>query len=314
MGKNYVGSVPPCINWHITKICNYNCVYCFAGFRSVQSTLPKEIALKIPGQLKNMGIEKLNIAGGEPLLYPHLLEILQESKRCGLVVTLISNGSLLTEDNIGSLSQYVDWIGISVDSCDESVQHRLGRGRSDHVINSIQKAHMIKEQGLGLKINTVVTKLNMHEDMRDLIRSIDPDRWKVFQVMERKGENDRCVGPLLITEEEFNAYAKRNEMVLRNGTTPKFESCEIMSQSYLMLDPLGRFFHSANGQIEYIPTDPLNLEASAKDFVFDYRAFEKRGGVYDWNSKLKCDQSSKFTLTDFMNSRTSAGSDGGGRR
>ena len=135
---------------------------------------------------------------------------------------------------------------------------------------------------MGLKINTVVTKLNMHEDIRPLIRAIDPDRWKVFQVMERKGENDKQVGPLLISNEEFTSYTQRNDMFLSNGCTPKFESNELMNQSYLMLDPMGRFFHSANGFIEHIHTNPLNLQASIPNLVFDRGAFERRGGVYDW--------------------------------
>lgn len=277
--------IPPCVNWHITKSCNYNCVYCFAKFNGVQGTLPKRIAMRIPEQLKELGVEKLNIAGGEPLLYPHLMDIAKEASRCGLVVSLISNGSLITDQNIGQLSRHIDWIGLSLDSCDESVQHALGRGICNHVSQSISKAQIIKDHGLGLKINTVVTKLNMNEDMRPLIRKINPDRWKVFQVMERVGENDHCVGPLLISEEEFDSYSNRNQMVLDNGCVPRFENNELMSQSYFMLDPLGRFFHSASGRIEHIPTDPLDLQASAKHVPFDKDAFLNRGGIYDWNRR-----------------------------
>ncbi|MCK5398130.1 MAG: viperin family antiviral radical SAM protein [Thermoplasmata archaeon] len=278
--------LPPAANWHITKACNFNCIYCFAGFKSIQETLPKKVALQIPRQLKELGVEKLNIAGGEPLLYPYLMEILEEAKHCGLVVTLISNGALLNEDNLEAFHDYVDWIGISIDSCNEYVQHRLGRGAYNQISNSIQKAKLIKEYDFKLKINTVVTKLNMHEDMRPLIKSVDPERWKVFQVMERKGENDHCIAPLLITKEEFVIYTQKNDMVLDNGSTPRFESNEVMRQSYLMLDPLGRFFHSAAGPIEIIPTNPLNLSASKQDIVFDYETFKRRGGIYDWSQKI----------------------------
>jgi radical S-adenosyl methionine domain-containing protein 2 len=40
-----------------------------------------------------------------------------------------------------------------------------------------------------LKLNTVVNRLNYAEDMRENIESLDPFRWKVFQVLELEGEN-----------------------------------------------------------------------------------------------------------------------------
>lgn len=272
----------PSVNWHITKKCNFDCTYCFARFKDVKGTLPKEVALEIPRQLKDLGVEKLNFAGGEPMLYPHFIEVLKEAKRCGLTVSMVSNGSLLDEDKISEMSSYLDWIGLSLDSCSDDIQYKLGRGHQNHVSRTVKKAHWIKEHGIGLKINTVVTKLNLHEDMRPLIRSINPDRWKVFQVMKREGENHNTVERLLISQDEFERYVKRNDMVLENGSTPKFESNELMSKSYLMLGPLGRFFHSANGPIEYIPTDPLDLASSINKVPFDHEAFEERGGRYKW--------------------------------
>jgi len=277
-----INNILPSVNWHITKKCNFDCKYCFAGFKDVKGMLPKEIALEIPRQLKDLGVEKLNFAGGEPMLYPHLMEVLKEAKSCGLTVSMVSNGSLLDPDNISEISCYLDWIGLSLDSCNEDIQNKLGRGPQNHVSNTVKKAQLIKEHEIGLKINTVVTKLNLNEDMRPLIRSINPERWKVFQVMKREGENHNSAEPLLITQDEFERYKERNDMVLENGSTPKFESNELMKKSYLMLDPLGRFFHSANGPIEYIPTDPTDLASSIKKVPFDHEAFEERGGRYDW--------------------------------
>ena len=287
-GTNTNSKVPPAVNWHITKKCNFNCVYCFANFNGIEGTLPKNVALTIPKQLKEIGVEKLNIAGGEPLLYPHIIDVLKESKNCGLTVTMISNGSLLDEDNIKEMGDYVDWIGLSLDSCDKHVQYKLGRGTKEHISKIVEKAHLIKKNGMGLKINTVVTQLNKHEDMRHLISRIDPDRWKVFQVMEREGENHEVVEPFLIAPDEFQQYAERNDMILTNGSTPKFESNELMDISYVMMDPLGRFFHYPVDKIEYIPTDSSDIASSIQNVIFDYEAFKQRGGIYDWKRSDEC--------------------------
>jgi len=117
--------------------------------------------------------------------------------------------------------------------------------------------------------------------MRELIKKINPDRWKVFQAMLRPGENDG-ISELLVSESEFMDYSKRNMLTLENGTKPRFENNNDMRPSYLMLDPQGRFFHSVNGPIEYIETNPLNIANSKNEIVFDYDAYIRRGGVYNW--------------------------------
>ncbi|MEM2900975.1 MAG: viperin family antiviral radical SAM protein [Thermoplasmata archaeon] len=274
--------IPPSVNWHITNRCNMNCVYCFAKFKKIDRILPKESALKIPRQLVELGIKKINISGGEPFLYPYLNEVIKECKKCGLTVAIISNGTILTSSLIKEISEYVDWLGLSLDSCNEETQTKLGRGKCIKIPTFLELAKLIKKEGIRLKINTVVTKLNVHEDMRELIKRINPDRWKVFQVMMRPGENDG-ISNLLVNDSEFKEYSRRNMFTLENGTKPAFESNEDMRTSYLMLDPLGRFFHSANGPIEYIDTDPLNIAKSKDKIVFDYDAYIRRGGIYDWD-------------------------------
>jgi len=136
-----------------------NCVYCFAKFRDVKGILPKEIALKIPSQLVELGIKKINISGGEPFLYPYLYDIIKECKKCGLTVGIISNGSLLTQSLIKEISKYVDRLGLSLDSCNEDVQDKLGRGKHIKIFSLLELARCIKNEGMRLKINTVVTKI-----------------------------------------------------------------------------------------------------------------------------------------------------------
>lgn len=51
----------------------------------------------------------------------------------------------------------------------------------------------VKAYGYGLKINTVVSASNMNEDMTELINYAKPARWKIFQVLPIKGQNDANV-------------------------------------------------------------------------------------------------------------------------
>ncbi len=113
-------------NLHLDGRCNYRCEHCF------DTCLPKacmEPAEWMPRLifLKEQGVTKINISGGEPMLYPHLEEMCRLLKSVGFTVSIVSNGSLITEDRLKTLSRYVDWMGLSVDSPEESDEIKIGR-------------------------------------------------------------------------------------------------------------------------------------------------------------------------------------------
>jgi radical S-adenosyl methionine domain-containing protein 2 len=274
--------IPLSVNWHITKKCNYNCKFCFAKFNDVNGMLSLDKAIKIPRILSELGCKKINFAGGEPLLYPYLDTLIKESYDCGLKTSIVTNGFYLSEEKIKILAPYLDWLGLSLDSCNEYTQMALGRGNGDHIKRILEIVEKIKDHNIKLKINTVVTSLNQHDDMRSLIKRIDPDRWKVFQVMKVGGENELSVTPFLITLKEFNYYCQRNDIVLKNGNNTVFETSEDMKGSYIMIDPLGRYFHNITGEVRYMSMEISDYYESTRSLPFDNYKFILRGGIYEW--------------------------------
>ena len=131
-------------------------------------------------------------------------------------------------------------------------------------------------------MNTVVTALNWKEDMRDLIKDLDPARWKVFQVLKIVGENDDTVAPLLITAEQFEYFCMRNHMILSSGEPPVFEDNEDMKGSYWMIDPDGNFFENTQGFLRHIPLDPENIFSSLESLPVSPLKFHARGGRWGW--------------------------------
>jgi len=128
-----------------------------------------------------------------------------------------------------------------------------------------------------LKINTVVFKYNWKEDMHGLIEELKPDRWKVFQVKLIENVNDEAFN-LGITKDLFMDFVKRHE-----NLNPIWEDNDLMTDSYIMIDPQGRFFND---------NDCLNnprksiLEVGVRKAFdgirFNYKKFLKRGGYYRW--------------------------------
>ncbi|MHA1279286.1 MAG: hypothetical protein ACTSQI_14185 [Candidatus Helarchaeota archaeon] len=137
---------------------------------------------------------------------------------------------------------------------------------------------MIKKFSINLKINTVVTSVNYQEDMNWLIERLKPDRWKVFQVLPIENENRLRSQDLLVTEAQFVEFIKRHE---RND--PIVESNSLMHNSYLMVDPSGRFYQNTGYTYSYSrPILEVGIETAFRDICWNGDTFIQRGGFYRW--------------------------------
>ncbi len=274
------GTIIRSVNWHVTMNCNYNCRFCFYKNMSGEFKDLEKARHKLE-TLRSKGIEKINFAGGEPLLYKNLDHLLKMAKAMGFTVSIVTNAALLNENNLRKMSGYVDWIGISVDSADEVIEKELGRGYGQHIEHVRKVCELVHEYGMKLKINTTVTRMNFSEDMKPFISSLCPDRWKVFQILHMKGQNDDALD-LTLTTEEFDIFRNINDgLALRNGATPVFESAENMLESYFIIGPDGDILLSKGNQRSSIPFESLeNMKIT--DLV-DAEKYLERRGDYDWN-------------------------------
>lgn len=254
-------------------------MFCFASCIGKEMRNPtKQLAL-----LKNLcklGIQKINFVGGEPLLHPDLPKLCEEAKNLGMVTSIVTNGSLLLP-KLDRMAEHLDWVGVSVDSIDENVESCLGRGFGNHVAMSIELCDAINAFGINLKINTTVTKMNWQDDMTPFIELVKPRRWKVFQFLHIQGQNDDHADEMEISAEQFDEYtATNNGVLLRGGAKPVFEKSEDMLDSYIIIDPEGRFITNRNGRHEVVDLNSSNLESFHK--VINPEKYLSRGGLYDW--------------------------------
>ncbi len=265
------------VNFHIIRACDAKCVFCFGTFRDVRSRLPTPDAERVLEALHRQGAKKINFAGGEPTLHPDLGRLLRYGKALGMTTSIVTNGRML-EALLDRHADVLDWVGLSVDSGDESVQADLGRGDGDHVARAIALADQCRAHGVRVKLNTVVTATTWQEDMSDLVRAVAPERWKVFQVLRVVGENDGDVEPLLITDQQFEAFIARHREF-----DPVAESSDAMIDSYAMIDPLGRFYGNSGGVHGVsAPILDVGVEAALASVGFESTRLVARDGLYDW--------------------------------
>ena len=284
----------PSVNFHLWQPCNMRCGFCFATFEDVRhgglpkGHLPREDSLRVVNALAHAGAEKINFAGGEPTLCPWLPALIRRAKTHGMATSIVTNGSRIrrSPEWLDEVGESLDWAALSIDTVDPDGLRRLGRTlRSGPLTDKeyLQVAREIRRRGIRLKINTVVTSVTWREDFTGFISLAKPERWKLFQALPVKGQNDRQIHDFQITEEQFLEYVKRNRVVECEGIKVVPESNELMTGSYLMIDPAGRFFDNVYGFHTYSkPIIDVGVERALASISVKPDRFLRREGRYDW--------------------------------
>lgn len=273
----------PSVNFHLLASCNMSCKHCFVANLSGER-LPDGEAAEVVRMLARAGFEKINFAGGEPMLHPNLDALIRTAKESGMTTSIVTNGTRITAPWLDGIVGHLDWIALSVDSACPETHGRSGRAAAGGPLSAeeyLEACSAVRRRGIRLKINTVVTACNSGETMAGFISKARPDRWKIMQALIISGQNGLDAAAFAATDAQFEAFVERNRHV--EGVLVVPESNRMMTGSYAMVDPLGRFFDNANGAYAYSP--PI-LEAGVAEALsrvsVDPETFEARGGNYDW--------------------------------
>lgn len=240
-------------NYHLTNACNYGCKYCFGKFPC--ASLPIVQAEIVVENIKRYFVENLiergriNLVGGEPLLYPEIGELISFINELGMDASIVTNGSLLSENLLEAWRGKVGCIGLSIDSVNGQTNIAIGRssrGKTLSILELQSLAKWIRSAGMKLKVNTVVSRLNLGEDLLDAYRVLNPDRLKLFQVQLVHGTNDYAER-FLISRSEFEHF---RSAVAREFPHLVGEHEGQMENSYVMVDPAGRILMNNGGKYE----------------------------------------------------------------
>jgi GTP 3',8-cyclase len=152
--------------------CNFRCQYCMPveifddsfPFLSKNELLSFDEIVRIATLFARLGVEKIRITGGEPLLRKDLHILIQALTRVEGIkdIALTTNGVYLPKYAVELKKAGLQRVNISLDSLDDEKFAMInGRGVSTKPV--IKGIHAAKEAGLGVKINMVVKK-GMNDD------------------------------------------------------------------------------------------------------------------------------------------------------
>lgn len=152
----------------VTDRCDFRCIYCMAEkmeFLPKTQLLSLEEIDRIASIFISLGVEKIRITGGEPLVRKNIDSLFSSlSKNKGLKeLTLTTNASQLKKKALMLKSSGVKRINISLDSLDPLTFKKMTRtGVLEDVLKGIE--HAVEVGFEKIKLNTVLMKgINDHE-------------------------------------------------------------------------------------------------------------------------------------------------------
>lgn len=174
------------VQWHLTERCNLRCSHCYQeekksgemSFDEIKDGIA-EVSEMLKAWKDAYGISfssSFNVTGGEPFLHPDIFEILEEMRRQGFEVYLLSNGILINREKARVLS----WLGVrgvqvSIEGPEEI--HEIIRGKGSFSASLKGVEHLLDE-GISVSLNVTLSDINAghFEDMISLASSLGVQR------------------------------------------------------------------------------------------------------------------------------------------
>jgi cyclic pyranopterin phosphate synthase len=169
----------------VTDRCNLRCIYCMpedgVAWRPHEEVLRYEEIETIVQAAADLGISKVRLTGGEPLVRLGIVELVRRIARIDGIddLAMTTNGVLLAGYAQDLVDAGLDRINISLDTLDPECFHRITRrGDLDNVLGGIEAA---RQAGLlPIKINTVVIRGLNDDEVVDLAaKTLQADWWNI---------------------------------------------------------------------------------------------------------------------------------------
>jgi len=272
-----INNIPP-------KICSYSCVYCQIGVTDSMSIkrknyylldeVFKEVSEKVK-QLQSAG-EKIDyltfVPDGEPTLDINLGKEIDFLKPLGVKIAVITNSSLLWDENVRNDLMNADWVSVKIDTVDEKLWHKIDRPNGKLELQKIISG--IKTFACAFK-GTLVTETMLVKGINDDIESIQKTAEIISQI---KPEKSFILVPTRPPAEKFVEPPSEENL---NIAYQIF--CTLLSDVELLISNEGtNFSYSSNAEKELLSI--LAVHPMRKDAIETF--INKANSKWDLIEKL----------------------------
>jgi len=231
----------------VTDRCDFRCTYCMSEdmeFLPKKDVLSLEELDRLCNTFIDLGVKKLRITGGEPLVRKNIMQLFSNlGKKLGHgleELTLTTNGSQLGRYAKDLFDSGVRRINVSLDSLEKNKFKKITRiGDLDKVINGIMVA---KKVGLKIKINTVALKEINDNEILNLVNWCGENKFSLtfIEVMPMGAIGEKRADqymPLTEVKSLIQTKYSLTEDSLRTGGPARYVHCHETDQKIGFITP-----------------------------------------------------------------------------
>jgi len=203
--------------WELTCRCNLKCVMCYTDPFNTPEKIRQELSyeeiLRILDEIHEEGCLELTFTGGEPFARRDFLDIYTYAKRKGFLLTIFTNGTLITPKIADHLKAYppsmieISFHGLTRESFD---QITLGSGSYGRCLEGIG---LILERNLPLTLKTVGMTVNRDEilKIKEFVGSLGKAQYKFGSDLRPRLDGSEDVYQYQLPQEEIRAIEQADE-------------------------------------------------------------------------------------------------------
>ena len=259
----------------VTDRCDFRCVYCMSEdmeFLSKKDVLSLEELDRLCNTFIDLGVKKLRITGGEPLVRKNIMQLfstLGNKIGQGLEeLTLTTNGSQLARYAKDLFDNGVKRINVSLDSLDKNKFKKITRiGDFDKVVKGIMAA---KNAGLKIKINTVALKGINDNEILDLVNWCGENKFALtfIEVMPMGEIGEKRIDQYMPLTEVRSLIKTRYSITddpLKTGGPAKYVHCHETNQKIGFITPLTHNFCETCNRVRITCTGKMYMCLGQED-------------------------------------------------
>ncbi|MDD5865303.1 MAG: radical SAM protein [bacterium] len=192
----------------LTRQCNMKCMYC-----NIQNTIRNDLTLeewkKAIDIIKKLGSKEIVILGGEPTLYPNIIELVHYiTIESGLVCNLTTNAyenfdivKKLIENGLNSLGVSVD--NLNLKKSISPLKSKNGLALIDYLINAFNKPSIINYIVLNKCNVDSIIDLIKYMNNKNVVTYILPFHWGNEGTFDHRKNNEKFA---FVTDEDIKKY------------------------------------------------------------------------------------------------------------
>jgi len=299
--ERYSGQrVPLNVSIEITRRCPLECLHCYnnlaMGDQDARSReLSKEEHFRLLDDLVDLGCFWLLYTGGEIFARKDFLEIYTYAKKKGFLITLFTNGNLVTERIADYLEQWPPFaIEITLYGRTKETYEAL-TGIPGSYERCLRAVSLLRDRGLPLKLKTVPTTINKHEvaAMKDFVEQDLHLDFKFDSLVNPRIDCSRSPLAVRLSPEEVVAldfHWPKLAAEHRQTAEREIEQATIAAQSDTV--------HSCGGGVNSFAIDPsgqMSICVLSHQDTYDIRSGSLREGWEQFLLKVRTRQRKRIT-------------------